>query len=497
MSHSKKRHLRRYAVLGFIVILIIAGVFTYRALHSASSGTVTYTTEAAQNQTITSSVSGTGSISLSNSASVNPSITGTVSGLQVKVGDVVNEGQVLFTVVNPQLDLDVANATNAYNQALDGVQKAQLSVLQAKQALKQLEAQKAAESISSAAQIASAIGILVTYVHADTETTATSTTLPSTTSTSTSSTTSTEPPSSTTSTEPPSSTTSTSTLPSTTTTTGTSHTTTTGASTTTTTISALQIEIAQQQVTSARLSVTAAQTQVQSAKLALQQAKDTAAERTVTAPINGVVTSLNVQDGDSLGSTSSKTSSSVTGSSSTSSAPLVITDVNSFEATIALAETDIPNVAVGQKAVITFDALPNLTLSGKVQSIDTQATNSQGVVTYNATIVPDTTDPSVKSGMTVSVNIITKVASDVLAVPNSAVKTSASGSYVQILQNGKPVDVTVEVGVVNDTYTQITSGLTVGEEVVTQTINPSAKSTSTTSGRGNGGFGLGRGLGGG
>ena len=248
--------------------------------------------------------------------------------------------------------------------------------------------------------------------------------------------------------------------------------------------------MAQQQVTSAQLSVTAAQTQEQSSALALQQAKDTAAERTVVAPIDGVVTTLNVQNGDSLGSTNSGNSSSGTGPSSSSSAPLVITDVNSIEAIISLTETDVPSVAVGQKAVITFNALPNLTLSGKVQSVDTQGTNSQGVVTYGATIVPDASDPSVKGGMSVTVNIITQIAADALVVPNAAVKTqTGGGSYVQVLQNGKPTDVTVQVGISNDTYTQITSGLTVGQEVVTQTINPSA-STSTTIRRGGGGIGV-------
>ena len=104
--------------------------------------------------------------------------------------------------------------------------------------------------------------------------------------------------------------------------------------------------------------------------------------------------------------------------------------------------------------------------------------------------MPDTTDPSVKGGMSVTVNIITQIASDALVVPNAAVKTqTGGGSYVQVLQNGKPTDVTVQVGISNDTYTQITSGLTVGQEVVTATINPSA-STSTTIRRGGGGIGV-------
>ncbi len=48
MSGSKKRHVGRYVVLGFIIVLIIAGFFTYRALHKTSAGAVTYTTQAAQ-----------------------------------------------------------------------------------------------------------------------------------------------------------------------------------------------------------------------------------------------------------------------------------------------------------------------------------------------------------------------------------------------------------------------------------------------------------------
>ncbi len=169
-------------------------------------------------------------------------------------------------------------------------------------------------------------------------------------------------------------------------------------------------------------------------------------------------------------------------------APIVITDTNAFEVTVSLAESDVVSVKVGQKATLTFDALPDLTLTGKVTAIDNSGTVNQGVVSYNVTLVPDATDPSVKGGMTVTANIITEVRADVLAVPNAAVKTSTSGSYVQILENGEPVDQTVEVGISTDSYTEITSGLTEGQEVITQTINPNA-STTTTVRRNQGGAG--------
>ena len=149
---------------------------------------------------------------------------------------------------------------------------------------------------------------------------------------------------------------------------------------------------------------------------------------------------------------------------------------------------------MGQKAVLTFDALPDLTLSGKVTRVDTAGTNNSGVVSYTVVVTPDVMDPSVKGGMTVSVNVITDVAADVLAVPSTAVKSSTDGTkYVQILQNGQPVNVTVETGMSNDSYTEITSGLTEGQEVITATSTAGNSTTATTAGNSRSGFGGGGG----
>ena len=205
-------------------------------------------------------------------------------------------------------------------------------------------------------------------------------------------------------------------------------------------------------VTSATLAVKAAEIAVQSAQIALQDAKDNAVARSVTATMDGVITTLSLENGDSF-----------SGGSAASSAPVVITDPNVYEATVTIAETDISSVAVGQKVTLTFDALTDLTLTGKVTRVDTVGTNASGVVSYTAVITPDVMNPSVKSGMTVTASIITQTAQDVLAVPTSAVKSSSSGKYVQILQNGVPTDVTVETGLSGDYYIEITSGLTAGE----------------------------------
>ena len=85
-----------------------------------------------------------------------------------------------------------------------------------------------------------------------------------------------------------------------------------------------------------------------------------------------------------------------------------------------------------------------------------------------------------------SVNIITDIAADVLAVPSTAVKSSTDGTYVQVLENGTPTNVTVETGMSNDSYTEITSGLTEGQEIITATSTSTGGTTATTTNRGQG-----------
>ncbi len=238
---------------------------------------------------------------------------------------------------------------------------------------------------------------------------------------------------------------------------------------------ALQIKSASQDITSAELSVVTAENKVTAAALDLQDAKDNAAARTVSAPESGVVTALSIKNGDTIAAS--------TGGAA-DSAPMTLTNLESFKVTTTLTESDIGPVKVGQKAILTFDALPDLTLSGKVTRVDATGTNDQGVVSYKVVITPDVMDPSVKGGMTVSANILTEIRPDVLAVPNAAVKTSTSGSYVQILQNGTPVNQTVTVGIANDSYTEIMSGLALGQEVITKTVDPNATTNTTTGGGG-------------
>lgn len=433
-KRSKRR--KTIAVICLAVAVVVGGVFGYRALTGTETAAITYTTQAAQKVTIINSVSGTGSVNLTASKSLTSEVSGTVTGLAVALGDTVTKDQVLFKVVNEDLETAVTQATNSYNQAVNSLEQAELSLTQAQKDLDDLYDKYNEESWGSAdsgrVQLASLN----------------------------------KTPSSTTTIYPGS-------------------TTTTVPSTTTSTISELEIRLAEQKVTSAQLSVTVAQTNVELAQMALDDAKENVTKQEVTAPQDGTITAINVSEGDDV---SSSSSSNQGASSSSAGAALVITDLSKWDVTVTLAETDISSVKVGQRVTLTFDALPDVSLTGRVSTLDTTGSNSSGVVSYTATIVPDVGNASVLGGMTVTVDIITLAVADVIGVPNAAVKTASDGTYyVQLLENGQPVDQTVEVGASDDTYTEIKSGLTEGQEVITKTVNP-AISTSTTARGGNGGI---------
>ena len=227
-----------------------------------------------------------------------------------------------------------------------------------------------------------------------------------------------------------------------------------------------KIDVAQQGVTAAEKSY--------SATLAsYNNTLANGAERIVTAPINGTVSAINVKNGDDL---------SRLNSSSTNSAPIIIGDLSTLEAQVSVNEVDVPNVAIGQKVMMTFTAIDGLTVSGKVIKMDALGTLTQGVVTYNVTVSFDTLDPRIKPNMSVSAKIITKVDQDVITVPNSALKTQGNTTFVQVLNSGSqiPENRTIEMGAANNTDTEIVSGINEGDNVITQTIDPNAKVTTST-----------------
>lgn len=216
---------------------------------------------------------------------------------------------------------------------------------------------------------------------------------------------------------------------------------------------------------------------IDSQNINLQQAQNTYDNYFIRAPFDGLLARLSVRATDSV-----------------SAGTVIGTLVSTKKITIiTLNEVDVEKVKVGQKAKLTFDAIDGLRVDGTVTTVDLVGTVTSGVVNYNVEISLDTQDDRVKSGMSVTASIITNEKQDILVVPNSAVKTQGKNIYVEMfttpltvvkgstsgtVSNVAPTQKKVEVGISNDTITEIVSGLNEGDQVVTRTISSTTAKTT-------------------
>jgi len=249
---------------------------------------------------------------------------------------------------------------------------------------------------------------------------------------------------------------------------------------------------AQQKVTAAENAIPVSEINVQTALSNYNEAKKSAAERTVKASMDGTIVTVNIKNGDqigssngsssgsSVGSSSGNTSSSTSSGSSNSSTAIIIDDLGSMKARVSLNEVDAANVKSGQTANMTFDAISGLTLTGKVESISAVGTESSGVVTYPAVIAFDSLDDRLKPEISLTAIITTEVKQDVLMVPNAAIKNSGDSNYILVMKNNVPEKITVEIGIANDTNTEIISELSEGITIVTQIITADSTSSSSS-----------------
>ncbi|NTW23003.1 biotin/lipoyl-binding protein [Candidatus Falkowbacteria bacterium] len=228
--------------------------------------------------------------------------------------------------------------------------------------------------------------------------------------------------------------------------------------------------------------------QLSQAENSYSLALENLAEAKIVSPIDGVIAKIALKVGDeAVPATAVAT---------------VITQ--SQVASITLNEVDAARVKTGQKAMLTFSAIDGLSISGVVGSVDTIGTVSQGVVSYGVKIVFDTQDERVKPGMSVSASVITDRKSGAVMVANSAIKSDGNSSYIEILSGadataadtGTPITSpnlperkTVQIGLANDTETEITQGLNDGDVVILSTVSSAAKTTTSPTNT-RGGFGV-------
>ena len=207
------------------------------------------------------------------------------------------------------------------------------------------------------------------------------------------------------------------------------------------------------------------------------------------APLSGILTNFEIKKGDLI--------------SSNTTIGTLITDNKIAE--ITLTEIDAALVKEGQSATLTFDALPGVTLKGRVTEVGLLGQTSQGVVSYpvKISIEPSPDLEKVKASMTVDANIVVEEKTDVLTIPLTALKTRNEKSFVEVPDEADltlfksqtstnqrqrsqktvtlefpPKEKFVQTGISDEENIEIISGLNEGDYIIVRTIAPN-QNTST------------------
>ena len=206
--------------------------------------------------------------------------------------------------------------------------------------------------------------------------------------------------------------------------------------------------------------------QVKRSQAALTNAEKQLAYTTVTAPRGGIVIKKYVEEGSIV--TAGKSSFSGSGSGV---GIVDIADTSRMFALVNVDETDIAQIKVGQEVSVIVDAYANQPFTGRVTKIAPQSVTDQNVTTIPVTVEINSPDMRLKPGMNATCDFIIGKKSDVLMVPNEAIKDSGGrGSTVTLLQNDNQVKQRVRVGLVGADYSEIIKGVKEGDKVVTAVI---------------------------
>ena len=190
-------------------------------------------------------------------------------------------------------------------------------------------------------------------------------------------------------------------------------------------------------------------------ELQLAIAEKRLASQQITAPFSGTVTAVSAVKGALV---------------SAGTQAFRLSDLTTLQLKVPVSEVDIPSVAVGQKALMTFDAYFNKTFTGQVLEISGAGENQAGVINYLVTISIDEGAGTLKPGMTAGVVIQIAEKTNVLALLIQAVTNKNGKDIVYVMRGSQPVAVEIQVGAYSEDQVEILSGdLKEGEMVV---VNP-------------------------
>lgn len=135
-------------------------------------------------------------------------------------------------------------------------------------------------------------------------------------------------------------------------------------------------------------------------------------------------------------------------------------------------ETDIGKVKIGQAAIISLDAYPQVKVDAKVDHISYESKVVNNVTIYEVEIVPQRVPDVFRSGMSANVNIIEKSKDNILLIPLEALKRDEEGSFVLLssqAKDKKPIKRHVELGILGENNVEIVSGLKVKDTIIIKT----------------------------
>lgn len=222
----------------------------------------------------------------------------------------------------------------------------------------------------------------------------------------------------------------------------------------------------------AKLSYTQAKEQVASAKEEVQRAQTNLGYATITSPIDGIVLSKSVEEGQT-----------VAASFSTPELFTIAQDLTNMQVVANVDEADIGDVKEGERVSFTVDAYPDDTFEGTVKQVRQEATTTNNVVTYEVVISAPNADLKLKPGLTANVTIYTAERKGVLSVPSKALRftpqketigkmkivdqTGNAKNKVWSIEGNSIVAHKVNIGMTDGTNTQILNGISAGIKVVT------------------------------
>ena len=202
-----------------------------------------------------------------------------------------------------------------------------------------------------------------------------------------------------------------------------------------------------------------AKAEVERSEISLDEAQERLEETEIFAPITGVIMEKQVEEGQIIASGISNVSGGT--------ALATIADMSRLFIIADVDETDIGSVKIDQDVTLSADAFPGMTFMGKVRRIAPQGIVENSITIFKVKIeVLGSGKNILKPMMSANIDIVTASVKDTLYISRGAVRKEDGAPYVVILESGAPRKIPIETGIENPIYTQVLSGLELGQKVI-------------------------------